>query len=109
MITEKEAEGACDFLRDNASEHAKAKSERIYLMEYRKTVKALQINKCKGTIQEREAFAYAHPDYLVVLDGIREAVREEERLNWIMKAAEGKMELYRTQSANNRMVDRVHR
>jgi hypothetical protein len=109
MITDAHAEKAVDFIRDHAAEYAKAKSEKGYLQEFRKSKKALLINTQKdGTILEKESFAYAHPEYIEILEAIRAAEEEEIRLLWLMKAAEAKTELWRTQSANNRFVDRSH-
>ena len=57
MITDEQAENASDYIRDNADSFAQAKANRIYLEEFRKTQKALLIQKApKGTVQEREAF-----------------------------------------------------
>ena len=68
MIKQEEVEKAAAYLRDNAGHYAKAKAERIYLQEYRKSSKALLINSCnEKTAQSRESYAYAHPDYLQVL------------------------------------------
>ena len=62
FISDEEIDKALDYLRDNADEAAKARAERIYVEEYRKTVKA-QIMKEHDTksavIQEREAYAGA--------------------------------------------------
>lgn len=57
-----------------------------------------------GSNAEREHKARAHPEYLAVLEGIKAAVFEEERLRWQMEAARLKIELYRTQSANDRKL-----
>ena len=40
MITDLEIEKAVDYLRDNATKAAQARANRIYLEEYRKTIKA---------------------------------------------------------------------
>ena len=58
------------------------------------------------TAAAKEIYAYAHPDYIVVLDGLREAVEKEETLKWKLTAAEAKIEIWRTESANNRTIDR---
>jgi len=95
-----------DFLRDNAPAYAKAKSERVYLEEYRKTKKALLMRDAENAghksaaTQEREA--YANPEYLQVLDGLREAVEEEERYRWLMVAAQAKIEAWRTIESSRR-------
>ena len=102
-VTDEQAVKANDFIRDNAGEIAKAKAERVYLEEYRKTQKALLINSFPGgTILEKESYAYAHKDYIVVLDGLRSAVEKEEELRWKMIAAQAKIEMWRTFQANAR-------
>lgn len=95
-----------DFIRDNAPTYAKAKSERVYLEEFRKTKKALLMRAAEeagyktAALQEREA--YADPGYLEVLEGLRAAVEEEERLRWLIVAAQAKIEAWRTIEANRR-------
>ena len=103
MITDQQAEAANDFIRDNAEKYGQAKGNRIYLDEYRKTQKAILIQQAKdGTVQEKESFAYAHPDYKSILDGLKVAVEEEEKIRWQMTAAQAKIEIWRTQQANSR-------
>ncbi len=109
MITDEDVESAANFIRDNAKHYAKAKSERIYLEQFRKTKKALLMNSTQGTDKTREAYAYAHEDYIQLLEGMREARENEERLRWLMVSAEHKMDLWRTQQANNRRIDSSHR
>jgi len=95
-----------DFIRDNAPLYAKAKSDRIYLEEFRKSKKALLMREAEqaghktGAMQEREA--YAHPGYLELLEGLRAAVEEEEKFRWLMVAAQAKIEAWRTIEANRR-------
>ena len=111
MITDKKAELAAEYIRDNAPNYAKAKSEMTYLHEFRKSKKAILINSFEGigTIQDKASYAYSHSDYLEVLDGYRIAVEEAERLKWMIEAAKIKIEIWRTQQANNRMIDGTHK
>jgi hypothetical protein len=109
MITDKQAETASEFIRDNAEKFGKARAERIYLEEYRKTQKALLMNQAAGTDKTREAKAYAHPDYVVNLKGIQAAREIEEGLRWQMVAAQARIEIWRSQGANNRNQDSSHR
>lgn len=103
MISQDDVEKAVDFIRDHASKMGVSKATVTYLEEYRKSKKALLIQKAgKGTVSERESFAYAHPEYLEVLDGLRAAVEEHETLRWLMIAAQTKIEAWQTQSANER-------
>lgn len=103
MITDDGAEAANDFIRDQAPIYAQARANRIYLEEFRKTKKALLIIQApKGTIPDKESFAYSHSDYIEILEGIKVAVEQEETLRWQMVAAQTKIEIYRTQQANQR-------
>lgn len=109
MITEKEVERAASYIRDNSPEYAKAKAERVFLQEFRKSQKALLINECdEKTAQAKESYAYAHDDYIQVIEGLREAVEQEEKLRWMITAAQVKIEIWRTEQANNRNIDRSH-
>jgi hypothetical protein len=89
---------------------AKAKAERVYLEEYRKSLKALLMKACKeqsAVAQEREA--YADPQYLAHLKALRVAVEEEETLKWRMVTYEAAVEVWRSQEASNRATDRATR
>ena len=108
MITEEEVEAAAAYIRDNSKAHAKAKAERIYLGEFRKSKKAMLVLTQKGTIQEKESYAYAHKEYLEVLEGYRIAIEEEETIIWHIRAAQARLEIWRTQSANSRRIDSAH-
>ena len=99
---------AVDFLLQNAPKYAKAKAERIYLEEFRKSKKAMLFREApEKTIAEREHWAYCHPDYMKLLDGIRDAVEIEETLRWQMVAAQARVEIWRSQEASNRTVERA--
>lgn len=102
-ITDDDAEKAVDFLRDNARKAAQAIANREYLDEYRKVIKAQIMrehdDKPLGA-QEREAGA--DPRYDAHLKTLRDAVEQAEYMKWMMKAAEVKFDLWRTQSANER-------
>lgn len=107
MITNEQAEKANDYIRDNAEAYARAKGDRIYLEQYRKTLKAqgmveYAIEHPKSTGQEREAYAYSTEEYINNLEGLREAVTVEEELRWKMTAAQAKIEMWRTYQANQR-------
>ena len=100
---------ALNHLRDHAPMLAVAKAERIYLEQFRKSKKALLINEApSGTIQSKESYAYAHDEYLTLLEDLRTAVEQEENEKWLMVAAQLKVEVYRTHQANNRFIDRAH-
>jgi hypothetical protein len=94
---------AIDFIFENGKNFAKAKAERIYLEEYRKSLKAILMKRSMETAigaQEREA--YAHEEYRKLLEGLRDAVEEEEELRWSLVAAQARVEVWRSQEASNR-------
>ena len=55
----------------------------------------------------KETEAKAHPDYIALLEGIRVAQEQEITLKWQMESAKITVEIYRTESANNRAIDRA--
>ncbi len=101
---------AVDALIQMAPKHAEAKATRIYLEEYRKSLKAILMQRHQGmpiAAQEREA--YAHQEYLDHLKAMQIAVQEEELLRWHMVAAQARIEVWRSQNANNRGQERATR
>ena len=104
-ISEEDVEKAVDWLRDNADSCAKARATRIYLEEYRKSLKALLMSKYPDmsvSAQEREA--YAHQDYQSNLKLMQQAIYEDERMKFFRASAEVKIEAWRTQQANIRAI-----
>jgi hypothetical protein len=101
---------AVDFLLKNANLFAKAKSERIYLEEFRKSKKALLMQEafCAGvdTMAGQERDAYARSEYRELLEGLNAAVEQEKALKWKMTAAQLRVEIWRTTQANNRLIER---
>ena len=55
--------------------------------------------------QERDA--YAHPEYMELLQGLKDAVEAEETLRWMIVAAQAKVEVWRSLGANQRAQDKV--
>jgi hypothetical protein len=98
---------AIDYIIKHSKLYAKAKADVAYLTEFRKTKKALCFqNSMKTTMAEKEADAYAHPEYQAVLEGLREAVEEAEKLRWMLVAAQARIDVFRTQEASNRFLER---
>ena len=95
---------AIEFLIETAPLYSKAKASRMFLEEFRKSRKA-QLMSQAGTevLGKQETYAYAHPDYIQILEGIREAVELEERYRWLMTAAQTRIEVFRTEAYSARM------
>ena len=97
-----------DYIRDNSRKYAKAKAERIYLEEFRKSKKAILMQSSGAkTSAAQEVDAYANPEYLELLIALKEAVIEEESLRWLLIAAQAKVECWRSLSANARVEAKV--
>ena len=99
---------AIQYLIDTAPLYAQAKSERLYLEEFRKSKKAHLMSQA-GTevLGKQETFAYAHQDYIQILEGIREAVEREERFRWLMTAAQARIEVWRTEQYSARIEQKA--
>jgi hypothetical protein len=105
MIEDVDVEKALDYLRDNAEEVGAKKAQMVYLKEFRKSKKAMLRQQSNAPTEGgKDDYAYSHAEYLEVLDGIRESVSQDESARWMMKAAEAKIEAYRTQQANYRAM-----
>ena len=97
-----------DYILENGRKFAKAKADRVYLEEFRKSKKALLMNQStETTVNAREQFAYSHPDYVQVLEGIKQAVEVEEELRWHLVAAQARVEIWRSQEATARHEGRA--
>ena len=86
---------------------AEARAERVYLEEYRKSLKALLMKASvqqSAVLQEREA--YADPQYLAHLQALRIAVEKEEALRWRMVTSQTAIEVWRSQESSARAMDR---
>ncbi|XVJ69932.1 MAG: hypothetical protein HEQ39_09935 [Rhizobacter sp.] len=94
---------AVDFIIATAPKFAKAKAERVYLEQFRSSKNALLMGQSQAKASvEREQHAYAPPEYVQLLDGLRAAVEIEEHLKWELVAAQARIEVYRTQEASAR-------
>ena len=97
-----------DYIRDHAKQYAQAKANRVYLEEWRKTLKArLMATQLGEPVNAREIYAYAHPDYAELLEGLKAAIEQEENLRWKLIAAQAKIEVWRSLSANQRAEAKV--
>ena len=97
-----------EYIKNTAQKYAKAKAERMYVEEYRKTLKAKIMSEDKSQpVNAQERNAYSHPDYEQHLLAIKEAVEIEEELRWKLIAAQAMVEVWRSLSANKRAEAKV--
>ena len=88
---------AIKYIQDNAQAYADAKAARIYIEQFLKTVKAqLMSESGEKTLGAQETYAYAHGKYMDQLMGLKAAVAQEEHLRFMLRAAELRVEVWKT-------------
>ena len=108
MSEDRDPHKAVDYILLNGKKFAKAKAERCYIEEYRKSLKAILMKRSMENAsgaQEREA--YASPRYKGHLEALKPAVERRERLRWMLIAAQARIEVWRSQEASNRNIERA--
>jgi len=101
-----------ELYRQLADRYAPARAARGYLEDYKKSCLAMLMKDAEKAghkavaAQDREACA--HPTYQKLLEDLRQAVFEEEKVRYHLKAVELQIELYRTKSANERAERRAY-
>lgn len=94
---------AIQYIINTAPKYAQAKGQRMYLEEMRKSVKARLMKSCPETVLgKQEIYAYSHPDYIEILEGIKVAVEQEENYRWMMAAAQARIEVWKTNEYSKR-------
>jgi hypothetical protein len=107
-VQDRDPHEAVDYILRHAKQFAKAKAERTYIEHYRKSLKAILMKKSnESAIGAQEREAYAHPEMLELIKGLQAAVEIEEKLKWDITAAELRVEIWRTEQANNRQEFKV--
>ena len=90
------------YIMENAPKFAKAKAERVFIENYLRSVKSKLMGNEEGTLGAKEAYAYAHSDYIEQLTALRIATEEEERLKYMMSAAQLRVDVWKTNEYSKR-------
>jgi len=102
---------AVDYMIAKSKEYAQADANETYMAELRKTIKSEEMREAEirghktAVMQEREA--YASPRYKEHLLALKEAVQRKQELRWMLIAAQARVEVWRSQEASNRAIDRM--
>jgi predicted Zn-dependent peptidase len=115
VVTDTDVEKALDFLRNNAFAAAKARAERIYLEEFRKSKKAILMKEAAAkhngpndlAIGAQERDAYASEEYQTLLLGLKAAVENDEKCRFGALSAQAVIDAWRTQQANERTMGKI--
>ena len=107
-VPHEDPHAAVEYMLQTAPRYAKAKAQRLYLEEFRKTKKALLMRESDGkAVADREAYAYSHPEYIQLLEGLKTAIEAEETFRFKLKAAELHVEIWRSKEASSRAEGRA--
>ena len=99
---------AIEFIIKQSGIYAQAKANRVYIENYLRSAKSKMMMESTATsIAAKEMEAYATDDYIAQLDGLKVAVETEEKLRWQLIAAQERVQIWRTQEATNRTIDRA--
>ena len=108
MIEDRDIEKTLSWLVHEATAGAQARANRVYLEESRKSLKAVLMKESgEETVSAQEREAYAHPKYKAHLDGLKEAVFQDERYRWLLTTAEAKISAWQTMSRTARAQEKV--
>lgn len=108
----KDINDAVDYLYTHGKKYAEAKGHRTYLEEFRKSQKAMLMKSAMAegrakTSAAAEMEAYADSAYIEVLKGLQAAVEREEELRWGLVSAQARIDVWRSQEASNRTMDKA--
>ena len=99
---------AVQFIYEQSAIFAQAKADRTYIENYLRSAKSrLMLESTASSIAAKEMEAYATDHYVKLLEGLKEAVEVEEKLKWQLIAAQARIEIWRSQEATNRTIDRA--
>jgi len=97
MISQRDVEKALDFLRDAADDAAQNRANRVYMEEYRKSLKAqLMSNNMDMAVNAQEREAYRNVEYIAHLEAMKEAIFQDEKLRFLIDAAKAKISAWQT-------------
>ena len=103
---------AVNYLYTHGRKYAQAKAHRTFLEEYRKSQKAMLMKSAitegrAKTAAAAEIEAYSDPSYVEMLKGLQEAVEQEETYRWGLISAQARIDVWRSNEASNRVMDRA--
>jgi hypothetical protein len=105
-LSDEQIERRMQQLRETAGKYAKAKAEYDHLEDFKKSKVAILMKEAElqgfktAAAQEREALA--HPEYIQLLEGLKVANEEAERLRRELWLAELGSEIWRTNESSRR-------
>lgn len=108
LVTDDTVSDAIETLNDQYGEAAKARAAHEYQSDYLKTLKARLENECNEKTQAaKERYALTHPKYLQALRDRQTLAEEDYKHRDRRYAAQAILDVWRTQTANARELNRL--
>jgi len=102
MIKDEQIERSLDYVWDNAALIGQLRGQKVYLEHRIKIERSERYLDAEGTVSEREAIAWTDPSVHRLCDDYRDCITEMHTTETYFKAAELRIAVYQTQSANQR-------
>lgn len=105
MINEEDVRKALEWLVSSADKAAEARAHRQYLEDFSRTIKAeIMSEHMDEPVNAQERHAYADGRYKIHLEGLRVAIKEDEKYKWYKEAALAKIDVWRTMESTKRTL-----
>jgi len=103
VISETALEKALDYLRDTAETTAQMRANRLYLEDYSRVLKAIIMSEhLAEPVNAQERYAFADIRFKNHLEGLKQAIFEDEKNRFLRDAASVKINVWQSQCANER-------
>ena len=107
-ISDTELFASLDYLSDADGAISRARARRLIIEEGRKNLKARLMQESEEkSATAKESAAYAHPDYRALLEDLRASIEKDEHYRLQLEYHRARIEIWRTQAANDRTIQRV--
>jgi hypothetical protein len=101
---------AIDFIFKTAPQYAKACGELAQLEAFRHSLKAIKMAQTdEQSLGGQEREAYRSQDYQDLCKAIGVATEQKEALRWQLEAARMRVDIWRTEQASNRNLEKITR
>jgi hypothetical protein len=94
-----------DNIEELVPKYAEAKANSFQVQEFKKTQRSILYGRALGkTVADKEHWVNIQPEMEQANKAIAIAIEAEEELRWKLKQNELRIEVWRTEQANQRMV-----
>lgn len=109
MIRDEEIDKALAYLRDSATEAAQARANRLYLDDFSRVLRATIMSEhLAEPVNAQERYAHADLRYKNHLEGLKQAIFEDEKYRFLREAADAKIRAWQTMKATLRAEGKAY-